>query len=119
MHNWQKGIFTNTEALNPNALYTAKFVGAEELESDSVPKVRFSYIIVDANGEQHNLNRSFSIDDKSLTRRWLQSHSSFDASDPEMRGMQGAKHLVEIAYYKEYAFIQNVFPLDGDLHVDA
>ena len=117
MNSWKKGIFTDTKVLKPNALYTAQFIGDEEI--DSFKKVRFNYKVVDDNGEQHNLNRSFSIDDKDLTRRWLQSHSSFDSSDSEMREMKGAKHLVEIAYYKEYAFIQNVFPLDGDLHVDA
>lgn len=119
MHNWQKGIFTNAKALNPNALYTAKFVGAEELESDSVSKVRFSYIIVDANGEQHDLNRSFSTKDKQSIKKWLQSHTNFNASDLEMREIQDAKHLAEISYYKEYSFIQRVFPLDGDLHVHA
>lgn len=119
MSDWQNGIFIDVDALNPDALYTAKFIKAEETEYDSVKKVRFIYSVVDANGEQHELNRSFSTKDKQSIKKWLQSHTNFNASDPKMREMQGAKHLVEIAYYKDYAFIQTVFPLDGDLHVDA
>lgn len=119
MNSWKKGIFNNTESLNPNALYTAKFIGAEEFETDAIPKVRFSYTVVDDNGEYHNVNRSFSVKDKQFIRKWLQAHSSFDTTDPEMRRMKDSKHLVTIAYYKDYAFIQKVYPMDGDLHVDA
>lgn len=119
MSNWQSGIFTDVDALKSDALYTAKFIKAEETEFDSVKKVRFIYSVVDANGEQHNLNRSFIIDDKNQIRRWLQSHTSFDSCDSEMREMKDAKHLVKIAYFKDNPFIQNVFPLDGDLCVYA
>lgn len=119
MLNWQKGIFTNPESLNPNAIYTAQFISDEEVEIDSVKKVRFKYRIVDANGEQHEINRSFNVKDKQLIEKWLHSHSGFDNTDPEMKETRKAKHLVEIAYFEQYPYIKNVLPLEGDVDVNA
>ena len=119
MHNWQKGIFTSLETLNPNAIYTAKLVNVEELEVDSKQKVRFKYQLVDANGEQHEINRSFNVKDKQLIEKWLHSHNGFDNTDPEMKETRKAKHLVEIAYFEQYPYIKNVLPLEGDVDVNA
>lgn len=119
MSSWQSGIFTNVDALQSEALYTAKFLEAEEIEYDSVKKVRFIYNVVDANGEKHEVGRAFDISDKYRIRHWLKMHTEFNASDKEMTDLKASTHLVEIAYYQEYPFIQSVYPLDGDLNVDA
>lgn len=115
MSEWQKGIFSDVTPLKPDALYTARFLEAEEFIKDN--KVRFKYAIIDENGEEQHVNRSFYISDKKGLAEWLNQHTSFDASDFSMKGIKKTKHLVQVKYFKRYPYIVSVLPVDGDIHV--
>ena len=116
MNNWQKGLFSDAEALSPSALYSAKYIGDEEVEFNGVNKVRFSYQVVDSNGEENILSRSFAIKDKSMIRSWIASHTNSDFSDKHMIELKRSVHFIKIGYYEGHPFIQHILPLDGDLH---
>ena len=116
MHNWQKGLFKDPEALKSGALYSVKYIGEEEIEFNGVNKVRFRYQLIDSNGDENILSRSFAIKDKSMIRGWIASHTNSDFSDNHMVELKRSVHFVKIGYYEGHPFIQHILPLDGDLY---
>lgn len=115
MHEWQKGIFFDGTPLKSGMLYSAKFLGFDEFPADG--KVRFTYAVIDENGEEQRVNRSLYINDRKRLKQWLNQHTDCDFSDPDMKDLKDAKHLVQLEYFNGRPYIKTVLPVDGDIHV--